>query len=94
MKLGINVDDPKFDIHDYDVECPNPPKKKKAMDMPHAPFMFLPPMGMPPPPPGFPMPPMPPPGFPMTPPGFPMPPPGMPPIPPPMMPPPSNDDAK
>jgi len=48
-KMGINVDDPNFDLKDYEVPVPNPPKKKQE-NVP--PFMMH---GMPPP--GF-MPPM------------------------------------
>lgn len=28
LKIGINVDDPKFSIKDYEVPDPRPPKKK------------------------------------------------------------------
>ena len=69
-KMGIDIDDPNFNIKDYEVPDPRPPKRKEPM------MMFLPP-GLPPGamPPGMPpggMPPgmmrMPPPG--MMPPGM------------------------
>ena len=37
LKLGINLDDPKFNLKDYEIPNPRPPKKKPDM------------MGMPPP---------------------------------------------
>ena len=93
LKQGIDVDDAKFNINDFDVPNPRPPKKKPEMlpGMPpgamfYPPPMGMPPMGMGPPPMG--MPPMgmgpPPMGMPpgfmrMPPPGMGPPPMGMPP---------------
>ena len=73
--MGINVDDQKFNIKDFEIPNPRPPKKKPDNIMGQPPPMFYPPHGGPPmgmPPPGFMR--MPPPGMGMPPPG--MPPPG------------------
>ncbi len=74
IKMGINIDDPKFNIKDYEIPNPRPPKKRPEMPG-MVPMFYPPPFGMPPgaPPPGF-MRMPPPPG--MGPPGM-MPPPGM-----------------
>ena len=45
QKMGINVDDSKFNIKDYDVPEPRP--KRRRMEGP-PPGFFFPPMGMPP----------------------------------------------
>ena len=78
LKIGINVDDPKFNIKDYEIPNPRPAKKRpEMMAMMPPPMFYPPPFGMPPggpPPPGFLR--MPPPGMGLMPPGGP-PPPGM-----------------
>lgn len=81
QRLGVNVDDPKFNIKDYDVPDPRPPKRKPGM-MPPPGMHGIPPGMFYPPPPGMGGPPPgmqgPPPGMGVPPPGFMrMPPPGM-----------------
>ena len=69
LKMGIDVDDPKFNIKDYEIPNPRPPKRRQLdMMMPPGgmmPGFYPPPMGMPPmgmmPPPGYMR--MPPPGM-------------------------------
>ena len=81
LKMGIDVDDAKFNIKDYEIPNPRPQKRRQLdMMMPPGgmmPGFYPPPMGMPPmgmmPPPGYMR--MPPPGM-MAPPGM-VPPPGM-----------------
>ena len=65
LKLGIDLDDPKFNIKDYEIPNPRPPKRRpEMMGMMPPPMYYPPPMGMPPmgpPPPGYMR--MPPPGM-------------------------------
>ncbi len=66
LRFGIDVDDPKFNIKDYEIPNPRPPKKKPEMGMMPPPGMYYPPPGMAPPPMGM----MPPPYMRMPPPGM------------------------
>lgn len=77
LAKGINMDDPKFNIKDYEIPNPRPQKRRPEMMgmMPPPPHMYYPPppYGMMPPPGG-----PPPPGYMrMPPPGMGPPPPGM-----------------
>ncbi len=59
QRMGINIDDPKFNIKDYEIPNPRPQKRRPDMMMP-PPMMFYPPpmpYGMGPPPTGGPPPP-------------------------------------
>ena len=49
---NINIDDPSFNIDDYEVPCPNPPKPKPEGQFGDQQMMH--PFGMPPPGMGFP----------------------------------------
>ena len=65
LKIGIDLDDPKFNIKDYEIPNPRPSKRRAdMMSMIPPPMYYPPPMGMPPmgpPPPGYMR--MPPPGM-------------------------------
>lgn len=49
LKMGINIDDPTFNIAEYEIPDPRPQKKKEPMMFYPPPGMPLPGMGMPPP---------------------------------------------